>query len=162
MTTILRIAVVCTALLLTFGCRGGKEEAEDKTTTTADAQEAPEPDYITVQHILIGFKGSLPGKRITRTQEEAATLAAEILARAQGGENFDALVKEYTDDVYPGIYEMANFTAQADENRKIFPRARMVAAFGDVGFPLAVDGIGMAAFDTEKSPYGWHIIKRVR
>jgi parvulin-like peptidyl-prolyl isomerase len=37
----------------------------------------------------------------------------------------------------------------------------MVQAFGDVGFPLELGGIGMAAFDPVKSKYGWHIIKRV-
>jgi hypothetical protein len=38
----------------------------------------------------------------------------------------------------------------------------MVAAFGDVGFKLEVDSIGMSVFDAQKSPYGWHIIKRLK
>ena len=42
-----------------------------------------------------------------------------------------------------------------------FPRERMVAAFGDVGFPLKVGEIGIADHDPKKSKYGWHIIKRV-
>src|SRR5262245_47677096 len=75
-------------------------------TTPPAAQK--EPDHITIQHVLIGFKGSVPGKNITRTQDEAKTLAEEILARAKKGEDFDGLVKQYTDDAAPGIYSMAN------------------------------------------------------
>jgi parvulin-like peptidyl-prolyl isomerase len=44
---------------------------------------------------------------------------------------------------------------------KVFARDGMVPAFGDVGFPLAVGEIGMADFNPQTSPYGWHIIKRV-
>ena len=57
---------------------------------------ATEPDHIQVQHVLIGFKGSVPGRPITRTQEEAKALAYDILARAQKGEAFDSLVVKYT------------------------------------------------------------------
>ena len=41
-----------------------------------------EPEHIQVQHILIGFSGSVPGKRITRTQEEARALAYDLAQRA--------------------------------------------------------------------------------
>jgi parvulin-like peptidyl-prolyl isomerase len=37
----------------------------------------------------------------------------------------------------------------------------MVPAFGDVGFALPPGQIGMAEYDPVKSPYGWHIIKRL-
>jgi hypothetical protein len=36
-----------------------------------------------------------------------------------------------------------------------------VPAFGDVGFSLDVDGIGVAEYDEASSPFGWHIIKRL-
>ena len=41
------------------------------------------------------------------------------------------------------------------------PRSAMVSAFGDVGFDLAVGEIGLATFDADDSPFGWHIIKRL-
>ena len=123
------------------------------------AEPAGEPDHIKVQHILISFKGKLPGKPITRTREEAKKLAYELLERAKGGADFDALVKEYTDDAHPGIYGMANNGVQAASGE--FPRGRMVAAFGDTGFPLPAGGIGIADYDARKSPYGWHIVKRL-
>ena len=43
-----------------------------------------------------------------------------------------------------------------------WPRRRMVAAFGDTGFPLKVGEIGMADYDPSRSPFGWHVIKRLK
>lgn len=120
-----------------------------------------EPDHITVQHILISFKGSIPKDTVTRTKEEAEKLANEIFERAEKGEDFDALVKEYTDDNYPGVYKMANFSAEPDRDLGEASRSQMVEEFGDVSFKLSVDEIGMAEFSPEKSKYGWHIIKRI-
>jgi hypothetical protein len=31
-----------------------------------------------------------------------------------------------------------------------------------VGFGLAVDGIGLAPYDAAASPFGWHVIKRLK
>lgn len=120
---------------------------------------AAEPDHIKVQHCLIGFKGSLPGKNLTRTKEEAEKLAKDLFERAKKGEDFDAIVKQHTDDTHPGIYGMSN----RGKLRKpgYYPRERMVPAFGDTGFPLQVGEVGLAAYDSKKSPYGWHIVKRI-
>ena len=41
------------------------------------------------------------------------------------------------------------------------PRSAMVPAFGDVGFNLEVGELGLASYDDEASPFGWHIIKRL-
>jgi hypothetical protein len=117
-----------------------------------------EPERITVQHILISFAGA--GTAATRTREAAAQLAAETLERAHQGEDFGELVRALTDDAFPGIYRMCNTglsPLSADEYR----RDGMVPAFGNIGFALDVDGIDMAPFDSEASPYGWHIIKRL-
>ena len=38
----------------------------------------------------------------------------------------------------------------------------MVKGFGDVSFSLKVGEIKMADYDVKASPYGFHIIKRVR
>jgi len=120
-----------------------------------------EPDHIAVQHILIAFKGSIPKETVTRTMEEAEKLANEIFERARKGEDFDALVKEYTDDVYPGVCKMANFDAEPNRDQGEAEREQMVKEFGDVSFKLSVNEIGMAEFSPESSKYGWHIIKRI-
>jgi parvulin-like peptidyl-prolyl isomerase len=121
-----------------------------------------EPKNVTVQHILIAFKGSIPKETVTRTREEAEKLALEIFERARTGEDFDSLVKEYSDDQYPGVYGMSNFNVEPDQDLGESPRSRMVKAFGDVSFKLSVDGIGLAEYDPEDSKYGWHIIKRIK
>jgi len=147
------------------------------------------PGLVTVQHILIGFAGSIPGKEIVRTKEEAEELARQLLARAQAGEDFATLVSEYTNDQSPGIYAMsnvnvtppgrspdaateedANRSAQAgdttppgaEQSPEVYPRAGMVRSFGDVSFWLVPDQIGMTEYHSTYSPYGWHIIKRLK
>jgi cyclophilin family peptidyl-prolyl cis-trans isomerase len=71
-----------------------------------------EPEAIRIQHVLISFKGTRTAA--TRTQEEAEALAAEVLKRAQDGEDFGKLVEEFTDDpggktITPrGTYSMLN------------------------------------------------------
>lgn len=125
-------------------------------------QDKAEPERVTVQHILIAFRGSLPGdQKITRSQADAEKLALQVFERAKAGEDFAAMVKTYTNDSYPGIYKMANKGVQADRAKGEFPRAGMVKAFGDVGFGLEVGGVGLAVYDPATSKYGWHIIKRL-
>jgi hypothetical protein len=121
-----------------------------------------EPDHITVQHILISFKGSIPKEDVTRTRAEAESLALEVFERAKKGEDFDSLVKEFTDDQHPGIYSMSNIGVPPDESKGEYSRERMVKVFGDVGFKLKVNAIGLGEYDPEKSKYGWHIIMRIK
>jgi parvulin-like peptidyl-prolyl isomerase len=118
------------------------------------------PQHIQVQHILIGFKGSVPGKNITRTQEEARKLAYEILDQARAGAPFDTLVKQNTDDSFPGLYSMSNTGISPGQGE--YAREGMVPAFGNVGFVLSPGNIGIADYDPKASPFGWHIIKRVK
>lgn len=71
-----------------------------------------EPERVKIQHILISFKGT--GTEATRTQAEAEKLANEILEQAQNGADFDALVRDNTDDpgsvasTPPGSYALLN------------------------------------------------------
>lgn len=121
-----------------------------------------EPEHIRVQHILVGFTGSVRGKNITRSQDEARVSAYSLLDRARAGEDFDALVKEHTDDAWPGIYAMANRGVAAAGPPTEYGRDQMVPAFGNVGFTLEVGGVGIADYDPKTSPFGWHVIKRVQ
>lgn len=123
----------------------------------AEPAAGAEPEHIEVQHILIAFTGTRASKT-PRTQDEAKKLAYEVFERAKKGEDFDALVKQYTEDAYPGKYKMYNKGVPPVAGE--FARTGMVAAFGDVGFKLKVGEIGIADYDTAKSPFGYHIIKR--
>lgn len=140
------------------------ESAAAPTSDSAASLSAPtaiasSPDHITVQHLLIAFAGAIPGP--TRSKEEAKTLADELFAKAKAGEDFDALVKSYTDDSPPGIYKMAN-SGVAPESADEYQRDSMVPAFGNVGFALEVGDYGLAEYDSVASPFGWHIIKRIK
>jgi hypothetical protein len=137
-----------------------KAAEEISKPKAAVALPAGEPAHIVVQHILIGYKGSLPGKNVSRSKAEAEKLAMEILKRAKKGENFEKLVKAYTDDQAPGIYAMSNTGVEpvGDE----FPRDGMVPAFGNIGFKLKEDEIDIAKFHAQDSPFGYHIIKRLK
>ena len=140
-------------------------ETKTKETSMAAAGTMPvkpdvEPQHVQVQHILIGFAGSVGNKPITRTKEEAKTLAYEILARARKGEDFDALVRQYTDDSPPGIYGMSGIGVPPLPGEQA--RDEMVPAFGNVGFAISPGNIGIADYDPAASPFGWHIIKRLK
>jgi parvulin-like peptidyl-prolyl isomerase len=118
------------------------------------------PERVQVQHILIGFAGSVPGKGITRTKEEAKRLAGDILTRARGGEDFDALVRKHTDDSPPGIYAMSGSGVPPRAGE--YARDQMVPAFGNVGFTISPGDVDVAEYDPRTSPYGWHVIKRLK
>lgn len=132
----------------------------------ADAPEHDEP-FIEVQHILVGFvhangEGSVPGKSITRNLSQARELAAELYERANRGEDFDSLVREFTNDAYPGKYGMVNTNGDSGAHPGAHQRGGMVPAFGNVGWRLGVGEIGVSEFSKEGSPYGFHVIKRIR
>jgi len=127
---------------------------------TMPVKPATAPQRVQVQHILIGFTGSVPGKMISRSKDEAKKLAYEILDRARKGEDFNELVAKYTDDSPPGIYGMVEKGLQPGPGE--YPRDGMVAAFGNVGFNISPGNIGIADYDSQASPFGWHIIKRLK
>jgi parvulin-like peptidyl-prolyl isomerase len=120
-----------------------------------------EPDKVVVQHVLIGIKGKIASKQISRSKKEARTLAYEILDRAEAGEDFDALVKEYTDDRYPGRYVIINRNVSQLPGEGEYKRDDLAIKFGDLAFRLDVGEYGMATFHAVSSPYGYHVIKRL-
>ncbi len=157
--------VVAIVMLIAFeGCESKKSdtatpsktnEMNKKDLKTADG----EPAFITVQHCLIGFEGSVPGKPIRRTKEEAKELAEKLLGKLKEGDDFKDIIRQFTDDSPPGIYRMANRGFRGSDG--VYNRDEMVPAFGDTGFPLEVGEYGLAEYDPMKSPYGWHIVLRV-
>ena len=165
----MRTRIVSVAMLIllaaTLVACGGEAPL---TSTPIPPTPAPSgsTDHIQVQHILIGFKdaigfqGNPPPKAAARTQDQAKTLAYDLLSQAKSGADFDKLVADNTDDSPPGIYGMSNTGVQPAQGE--YPREGMVPAFGNVGFALQVGEIGMADYDPNTSPYGYHIIKRIR
>jgi hypothetical protein len=115
---------------------------------------------VEVQHILIGFSGSLPGKTITRSRDEAALLAWEIYNKVKDGGDMGSLVTAHTDDQAPGIYKMA--LKQEGAAPGVYARTGMVSCFGDIGWRLKVGEVGITDFNSKTGPYGYHIIKRLK
>ena len=84
---------VSVVLLTLFGLNGCKSNWSKPSLALAKKNDVDinhkatnsEPDYITVQHCLIGFRGSVAGKTINRTKEEARALAVQLLADAKAG-----------------------------------------------------------------------------
>lgn len=148
-----------TAALMTAGC--GKDPAGPPQ---APADTLVEPDHVVVQHLLVGFAGSVPGKDIDRSRGAARGLAYALWEQARTGADFDELVRLNTDDSAPGIYGMSNLGVPPIPGAEPpeYPRSGMVPAFGNVGFRLRVGEYGLAEYDPHDSPYGWHIIKRLR
>lgn len=182
-----RVAAPLAVIVALFALAGGcakKEESSTTTDSTLSAVPAPPdqtvpdtgatagggttpvkpatpPEHVVVQHILIGFQGSIKDKPISRTKADAEKLANDVLARARAGENFDGLVQAHTDDQFPGVYALANTGVTPDQAKGEYARGAMVSGFGDVAFDLSPGNVGMSPYDAEKSPFGWHIIKRL-
>lgn len=164
-------AVLIVAAGLAAGCQQSQESATETGAGEASGEAATEQagapaealpaGHIEVQHVLVGFQGSVPGKDIKRTQAEAKKLAYEILDRAKGGEDFDQLVQQYTDDQFPGVYRLADEGVEVEQGVE-YPRGGMVKGFGDAAFSLQLGEVGIADYDPQASKYGWHIIKRLR
>lgn len=154
-TTNTTATILALFLFLALAACGGDEPAPP-------AAPPPPADHITVDHILIGVK---PGIPTGMAPAEAKKLAYEVMAQLEGGADWMELKKKHTADKDPrrglgGPYSMANHGVQPTKDEA--PRGGMVPAFGDVGFTLQVGEMGMADFDQQSSPFGYHIIKRIK
>ena len=117
--------------------------AQDKPTETA-----VKPEWITAQHVLVAYKGAKNAPAtVKRSKDEAKKRAEECAAKAKAGEDFTALVKEYSDD-----------TATLDRLGSVgkFKPENMTKPFSDAAFALKVD----ATSDPVETQFGFHIIKR--
>lgn len=103
-------------------------------------------NYIAAKHILISTVDSTTGETV-RTDEEAKAEAQKILDRINAGEDYDALMNEYSED--PGL--------AGNPDGYIFTEGDMVTEFYDGAKALAEDEVSGLV----KSDYGYHIIKRV-
>lgn len=158
--------------LFLAACDGKKEEPKlpepPKAPATPPKPEPPAvkgPDRVKVQHILISFEGTRT--QATRTKEEALTRAQQVLDRVKRGEDFGNLVRQFSDDnleMNPtGAYELYNDVHGAQRiDPEEEPRSGFVKGFCDAAFSLEVGEVGVAQYDEITSPFGWHIIKRIK
>ena len=115
----------------------------------------PVTDNAQVQHVLVAWKdlsaayrGSMDARASRRSQEDAEKLALEIHRKAKEGEDFAAMMQEYSED--PG-------SATTGRAYNATPTSRLVPPFKKLSLRLEVGEVGIV-----RTAYGYHIIKRVR
>jgi len=126
---------------------GGKPTA-GTPAPLASVDVSSQPAEISARHLLVSYKGGLrasPG--IGRSKAEAQARAEEAQKRAVAGEDFVALVKQYSDE--PGAADRGGDLGK-------FDRQSMVPAFANAAFALKVGEIS-AVVETQ---FGFHVIKR--
>ena len=107
-------------------------------------------EKVTVQHVLVAFVGATRGSESGRSHAQARALTEEIAALARAGEDFEGLMLKYSTDEGGGTYTLTQ--SDRDDYAKDFQA---------VAFRLAIGEIGVAAYDPSRSPFGWHVIKRL-
>ena len=145
------LSLLACATLASCGGGSAANGSMDDAIKTLMAKPEHKDEAITVQHVLIAFQGAPRIQGVTRSKDEAKVLAEQVWKEALAGADFKALMKQHSNDGGPGEYPMTKAG-----------RMQMVKGFGDVGFRLAVGEIGVAPWDQTASPFGWHIIKRVK
>lgn len=102
-------------------------------------------NYLSAKHILISTTDATTGESI-RTMDEAKAEAQAILDRINAGEDYDALMNEYSED--PGL--------AGNPDGYIFTEGDMVTSFYE-GAKALGEGEVSGLIESE---YGYHIIKR--
>lgn len=123
--------------------------ATSASATASANPAAPQtaPERIAAQHLLVAYKGAAAApKTATRTKEQARKRAEDAARRAKAGEDFSALVAEYSDDP----------TVKNRGNLGVFNRESKVKPFADAAFALPVNGVS----DVVETQFGFHVIKR--
>ncbi len=100
---------------------------------------------INANHVLIQWNET--NDAVDRTKDEARKLAEEISEKAKSGEEFSALVQQYSDDKNSGKHG----------NLGYFGVGRMVPPFEQAAFSMEKNEIS----DPVESRFGFHVIKVV-
>lgn len=153
------IALLSGCVVSTFEGPGGPPRVASPptptpTVTAASSHEpnaeelASQPAEIVARHLLVSYQGALRASpSVTRGKVEAEARAREALKRAQAGEDFEKLVKEFSDE--PGAAERGGSLGR-------FQRGMMVKAFENAAFKLAPGQVS----DLVETQFGFHVIQR--
>lgn len=114
----------------------------------------PEAGPVQIQHVLIGWKdspaaraGRADKRAMERTKADADKLAKEVLDKVRAKGDMAKLMKEFSED--PGSKDSAKIYDVGSDTR-------MVEPFKNMALRLKLNEAGLV-----KSPFGWHVMKRV-
>jgi peptidyl-prolyl cis-trans isomerase D len=107
--------------------------------------EYDQPEQVHARHVLIRIPSG-EGVDPAQAEAEARAKAEKVAARIRGGEPFEKVAGEVSDD--PG-------SKGSGGDLGFFPRGRMVGAFEDAAFSLEPGVVS----DPVKTPYGFHVIR---
>jgi parvulin-like peptidyl-prolyl isomerase len=123
------------------GAKGSENAAEN-------AAELDGPAEISARHLLVAYQGALRASpSVTRSKAEAQARVAEALKRAKAGEDFEVLVKEFSDE--PGAAERGGSLGH-------FGHGMMVPAFEKAAFKLKPGEVS----EIVETQFGYHVIQR--
>ena len=126
----------------------------ETVVSTEILEREPVANSTKVKHILISWRdladafGGAPDPRATaRSKHDAERTVRELVAQIEAGADFDALMREHSEDTG---------SAQSGNAYTVTPDAGLVLEFRLLGLRLAVGEIGVV-----ETQFGFHIIKRV-
>ncbi len=118
-----------------------ENEVSKNADYASEAEQYFKDNYLRAKHVLVMTEGLDDAAKA-----EKKKLAEDILKRAESGEDFDALVSEYSED--PG--------SQSSPDGYVFPEGQMVDEFYQ-----GTKNIEIGAYNLVESSYGYHVIKRL-
>lgn len=125
----------------------GKDVSDERVNQHFEENADELAKYRTAKHVLISTQNIETGEAYDDAKKaEAKQKADEILKKAKNGEDFDALVNQYSED--PG--------SKTSPNGYTFGDGEMVQEFQDCVDSLKPGEIGFC-----QSSFGYHIVKRV-
>jgi hypothetical protein len=145
---------------LTAPGNGAPPPEPESSAAPAQAEPAPAPptpapaptaaeEQIGTSHLLVQYKGSeRADKSITRSKDEARKLANEALAKAKKGQDFAAVVGQYSDE--PGA------KARGGALPKFGRSSAFDQTFKDAAFKLKPGELSPVV----ETKFGFHVIKR--
>jgi hypothetical protein len=118
------------------------------TATAKRARFSGEPPKIGAKHVLVKYKGAKSAAAsVTRTREEACLRAIEARDKIRQGGDWDAMVKEYSDETGAATRGGTLGTVE---------RKDVAKPFADAAFELSVNMLS----DVVETEFGFHIIFR--
>ena len=112
-----------------------------------DNKKSLKEEYMKAKHILILTQDAKTGTPLSEEEQQTAkTFAEELYKKVQNGEDFDGLMRKYSQD--PGL--------STNPDGYVFSHGEMVPEFEQATESISEDEVTLC-----KSDYGYHIIKRL-